>query len=38
MQWRGLSGGSDVWDDIRDFFASLDTSAETKNDKAYFHG
>jgi len=38
MQWRGLSGGSDVWDDIRDFFASLDMSAETKNGKAYFHG
>lgn len=37
-QWRGLSGGADVWDGVRDFFASLDASAETKNDKACLHG
>jgi hypothetical protein len=37
-RWRGLSGGADVWDDIRDFFASLDANAMTKSDKAYVHG
>jgi hypothetical protein len=36
-RWRGLSGGSDVWDDVRDFFAALDASAATRSDKAYLH-
>ena len=37
-QWRGLSGGFEVWDGIRDFFASLDAGAQSKNDGAYLHG
>jgi hypothetical protein len=36
-QWRGLSGGAEVWDGIRDFFAELDASTATKSDKAYLH-
>ncbi len=37
-RWHGLSGGSDVWDDVRDFFAALDASAATRSDKAHLHG
>ena len=37
-QWRGLSGGSDVWDAIHDFFVSLDASPAMQSDKAYLHG
>jgi hypothetical protein len=36
-RWRGLSGGADVWDDVRDFFDALNQSAQN-DDGAYIHG
>lgn len=29
--WRGLSGGAEVWEDVRDYFTNLQDDVETKD-------